>query len=145
MTWLMNATDQIKVDRSHPGGNEHVYTQAARVLGRGHLLSVFPEGWMSKDGITTKAYRGVARIALQNKVDIVPVVFKGSHHIYPYNAKGPVFGKKCTVVILEPLKYSKIKNLTPAKIVHDLLMPKIAAELGHEYAHRHLADELTAE
>jgi 1-acyl-sn-glycerol-3-phosphate acyltransferase len=140
--WLMNVTNQIKVDRTQPSGNEHVYEQSAKVLERGHLLSIFPEGWMSKDGKTQKAYRGVARIALQNKVDIIPIVFDGSYHIFPYNSSKPVLGKKCRIVILEPIKYSKIKNLTTAQIVHDLLMPKIAKELGHEYEHRDLAKQL---
>lgn len=137
--WLMNVTGQIKVDRSQPGDNMHVYNAASNILDRGHLLSVFPEGWMSKDGKVQKAYRGVARIALRNKVDIVPVVFDGSYDIFPYNKKRPALGKKCRIVILEPIRYESFKNLTPAHIVHELLMPRIAAELGHEYAHRHLA------
>jgi len=139
--WLMNVTGQIKVDRTHPGGNLDVYAAAANILGRGHMLSIFPEGWMSKDGKTQKAYRGVARIALQNKVDIIPVIFDGSFNIFPYNQKKPKLGQKARIVILEPIKYSKIKNHTPAQIVHDLLMPAIAKELGHEYEHRHHAND----
>jgi 1-acyl-sn-glycerol-3-phosphate acyltransferase len=139
--WLMNATGQIKVDRKNPGGNGHTYEHAARILSEGKLLSIFPEGWMSRDGKTQKAYKGVARIALANKVDIVPVIFVGSFHIFPYNYKKPVIGKKCRVVVLPPIKYEKIKNFTPSKIVHDILMPQIAEVLGHKYEFRHLAEE----
>ncbi len=139
--WLMNVTGQIKVDRKDPGGNGHVYGKAADVLSRGHLLSIFPEGWMSRDGKTQKAYKGVARIALESKVDIIPVVFDGSYHIFPYNKSRPVLGKKCRIVILPPIKYCDFKDKTPAQIVHDMLMPQIAEVLGHEYEHRHLASE----
>lgn len=137
--WLMNVTGQVPVNRKKPGENNHVYEQCKDILARGHLLSIFPEGWMSKDGKTQKAYKGVARIALDNKVDIIPVIFDGTYHIFPYNQKRPSLGKRCRVVIMEPIKYSKFKNMTPEKIVHDLLMPEIARELGHEYEHRHLA------
>jgi 1-acyl-sn-glycerol-3-phosphate acyltransferase len=139
--WLMEKTGQIRIDRKKPGQNDHVYTQAKDILARGHMLSLFPEGWMSLDGKIQKAYRGAARIALQNKVDIIPIAICGSYDIFPAHKKVPLFSKKCRIVIMKPIRYKTIKNLTPAKIVHDLLMPKIAEELKQEYAHRHLAEE----
>jgi len=138
--WLMNHTGQIKVDRKKPGQNTHVYDEASKIISKGELLSLFPEGWMSKDGNLQKAYKGAARIALGNKVDLIPIAICGSYDIYPSHKKLPVFSKRCRIVIMDPIKYADIKNHTPEKIVHDMLMPRIAEKLGQEYAHRHLAE-----
>lgn len=139
--WLMEKTGQIRVDRKKPGHNDHVYNEAKKILDNGHLLSLFPEGWMSKDGKLQKAYKGAARIALANKVDIIPIAICGSFDIYPAHRKLPVFDRKCRIVIMEPIKYKDIKDMTPAKIVHDVLMPRIAEKLSQQYEHRHLAEE----
>jgi 1-acyl-sn-glycerol-3-phosphate acyltransferase len=139
--WLMEKTGQIRVDRKKPGQNNHVYDEAKKILDRGHLLSMFPEGWMSKDGKLQKAYKGAAKIALNSKVDLIPIAICGSFDIYPAHKQIPVFSKKCKIIILEPIKYAELKNHTPAEIVHDMVMPKIAEGLGQEYEHRHLAEE----
>lgn len=139
--WLMRHTGQIQVDRKKPGQNTHVYNEARDILRQGHLLSFFPEGWMSKDATILKAYKGVARTALDNQVDIIPIAICGSYDIYPAHKKIPALFRRCRVTILEPIKYDDFRGLTPAIIVHELLMPRIAAELGQEYAHRHLAEE----
>ena len=139
--WLMNKTGQIMVDRKKPGQNSHVYDQARKIIARGHLISLFPEGWMSKDGQLQKAYKGAARIALENQVDIIPIVLSGSYDIFPVHKRLPKLFRRCRIIILEPIRYDDFRGLTPAVIVHELLMPRIAAELGQEYAHRHLAEE----
>lgn len=128
----LNRMNHIRVDLKAQD-RSYIYKEAKDILGRGHILVVFPEGWMTFDGKIQTAYLGVARMALNSEVDIIPTAIE-SYHIYPRHNKWPKFRKaRCKIKFLEPLKYSSFKDKAPEVIVHDLLMPAIAAELGHEY------------
>ncbi|HBG81777.1 TPA: 1-acyl-sn-glycerol-3-phosphate acyltransferase [candidate division CPR2 bacterium] len=133
--FIMRITGQIKVDRFSKD-KKMVYQAAADVLGRGHILVLFPEGTRSYDGKPLKAYRGVARMALQNQVDILPVAIENSHHVFGRHHKFPRIKRICRVKFLEPISYKEIADKTPEEIVHDILMPEIAREIGHEYEHK---------
>jgi 1-acyl-sn-glycerol-3-phosphate acyltransferase len=127
----------IRVDRHAPDKGD-VYAEAKKILSEGKALVVFPEGRMTRDGKIQKAYLGVAKMALASEVDIIPVVME-TYHIYSVNHRRPLFGKRCKIKFLAPIKHQQIKEKTPAEIVHDLLMPEIAEALGESYDHRHLA------
>lgn len=131
----------IRVDRHSPDKSA-VYAEAKRILSEEKALVVFPEGRMTRDGKIQKAYTGVARMALASEVDIVPVVME-TYHIYSVNHRRPLFSKRCKIRFLEPIKHQQIKGMTPAEVVHDLLMPEIAEALGESYDHRHLATKKT--
>lgn len=85
--------------------------------------------------MSLKAYRGTAKIALQNKADIIPVVIHNSFHVWGMHHKMPRFKRICKVKFLPPITYEKMKKHSPEYIIHDLVMPEIARELGHEYEH----------
>jgi 1-acyl-sn-glycerol-3-phosphate acyltransferase len=133
--FIMNGTGQVKVDLDTKD-KSYVFKAASQILGSGNVLGIFPEGKMSKTGTTGKAYLGVAKIALENKTDIIPVAILNGHHIFPPHFKFPKFKKVGIIKILPAIKYEDFKDLTPEVIVHDLLMPKIANEVGHDYEHR---------
>jgi 1-acyl-sn-glycerol-3-phosphate acyltransferase len=115
-------------------GKKRLYADAHHVLTCDKALVVFPEGWMTFDGKLRKAYLGVARMALAAQSDIVPTVIE-SYHIYPRHYKWPKFrAGRCRIKFLPALRYDVFRGLTPEEIVHDMLMPAIARELGHAYS-----------
>lgn len=130
--WGLNQMDHIKVDR-HASDKSYVYNEVNRYLEMGRAVVVFPEGQMTKNGKTQRAYKGVARMALATKTDIVPTVIE-SYYTYSVNHWRPNWKKRANIKFLKPLKYEDFKDIDPAVIVHDLLMPMIARELGHEYS-----------
>lgn len=134
--WALNTMDFIPVNRYSKDKGE-VYKKSARILDDGGALVVFPEGRLTKDGYTQKGYKGVAKMALASKVDIVPTVIKNSYHVYPVHRKTPKFwGKRCCQVkYLKRLEYKDFKNKKLEDIVHNMIMKEIAKELGHEYSH----------
>jgi 1-acyl-sn-glycerol-3-phosphate acyltransferase len=87
---------------------------------------------MTRTGKLQPAYKGVAKMALASQVDIIPTVIE-SYHVYAAHHKWPRFNQRCRIKFLEPIKYERIKNMDPEHIVHKILMPEIAKELGHEY------------
>ena len=56
---------------------------AASALARGELLGIFPEGKLGDGDGLLPAYPGVARIALQNRVVVVPVAIWGAQRRWP--------------------------------------------------------------
>lgn len=130
--FALTQMQHIRVELSEDG-KQQLYDDAKDILHRGHALVVFPEGWMTFDGKTRTAYLGVARMALASQVDIVPTVIE-SYHIYPRHNKWPkFFNARSRIKFLTPLRYDDFRGLEPAEIVHYMLMPAIARELGHEY------------
>jgi len=131
-SWCVDQMGFIKVDRTAENKSS-VYDQSFKLLAKDKALAVFPEGRMTRDGKIQRAYKGVARMALATQSDIVPTVIE-SYHIYPVHNKFPkFFNARCNIKFLKPLRYDDFRGLDPAEIVHDMLMPAIARELGHEY------------
>lgn len=129
---LLVLTGQIKVDRN--SSDKSLAINAGNgILQSGNVLGIYPEGTRSRDGRMHKAYNGVAKFALNNKVDIVPLAIGGAFEIMSPADKWPRFGKKCSLTFLEPLRYEEIKNFSEEKIVQELLMPRIASQLGDKY------------
>ena len=59
------------VDRGK--GDVSAIEHAEALIGRGHILGIFPEGTRYKTGAPRKAKSGIAYIAMHTKADILPV------------------------------------------------------------------------
>lgn len=127
---VLKGTGQIKVTK---GDKSSIYAGADKVLLGGDVLGIFPEGTRSNTGFIQKAYKGVAKIAQKNGADIVPIVIRGSNHVWGRDRKRPKFRRVCEVKILHPIYYSDVAHISSSKVVHDILMPEIARELGQDY------------
>src|SRR3546814_11639378 len=62
---------------------------AARVLERGELFGIYPEGTRARDGRLHRGHTGPARLALRTRAPIVPVGIVGTRDIQPPDAKVP--------------------------------------------------------
>lgn len=144
--WGLEIMDHIPVNR-FDSDKIAVYEKADRILENGGALVVFPEGRLAKDGYTQKGFKGVAKMALSAKVDIIPTVIKDSYKVYPLHRKTPKFwGRRvCQVKFLEPIRYETIKDKDLEYIVHQKIMKEIARELGHEYNHTGFDKDIKAE
>ncbi|NUP99004.1 MAG: 1-acyl-sn-glycerol-3-phosphate acyltransferase [Armatimonadetes bacterium] len=59
------------------------FRESARLLQRGHLLGIFPEGTRTADGTMGPAHRGSISIAIRTGVPIVPVAIWGTYQVLP--------------------------------------------------------------
>jgi 1-acyl-sn-glycerol-3-phosphate acyltransferase len=80
-----------------------IYT-ALEYLKRGEVIGIFPEGTRSPDGKIRKGKSGIAALALQAKVSVVPVGLINTHKVLPRGAVFPRFAR-CEANIGEPLKF----------------------------------------
>ncbi len=82
----------IPVDRKRlKGGKESIDRASRMIREKGFSFLIFPEGTRSRDGELQPFKRGGVFLALNSRVDILPVTIKGTYEIMP---KGSFFIKK---------------------------------------------------
>ncbi len=74
---------QVPIDRSGGKASEAAIGAGLKVLGRGDLLGIYPEGTRSPDGRLYRGKTGVARMALEAKVPVIPVAMIDTEKMQP--------------------------------------------------------------
>jgi 1-acyl-sn-glycerol-3-phosphate acyltransferase len=102
--FFFSATGQVPVDRTGGPASTAALRTAARLLQEGSLLGVFPEGTRSKDGRLQPGRTGLARMAAQTGVPVVPCATIGTYDAAPAGVRLPR-PKRLTVRFGEPLSW----------------------------------------
>ncbi|MDG2497137.1 MAG: lysophospholipid acyltransferase family protein [Aquiluna sp.] len=108
--WFFKSTGQLPIDRSGGKASEDSLNTGLGVLERGLLLGIYPEGTRSP---TSKLYRGrtgIARMALEAGVPVVPVAMIDTEKVQPLGSKYPKI-HRVGVVIGEPLDFSRFAGM----------------------------------
>lgn len=108
--FFMKATGQIPIDRSGGKASEASLNTGLRVLGRGDLLGIYPEGTRSPDGKLYRGRTGIARMALEAHVPVVPVVMVDTDTMMPIGRRLPHI-VRVGIVIGEPLDFSRFAGM----------------------------------
>lgn len=107
---FMKATGQLPIDRSGGKASEASLNTGLQVLGRGDLLGIYPEGTRSPDGRLYRGRTGIARMALEAHVPVVPVVMVDTDTMMPIGRTIPRV-VRVGVVIGEPLDFSRFQGM----------------------------------
>jgi 1-acyl-sn-glycerol-3-phosphate acyltransferase len=86
---LLPALGMIPIDRAGGDAAQAALDAATRILQRGELFGIYPEGTRSRDGRLHKGHTGAARLALRNRCPIVPVGIIGTDRIQPADTSVP--------------------------------------------------------
>ena len=113
---FFKATGQIPIDRSGGKASEASLNTGLQVLGRGDLLGIYPEGTRSPNGILYRGRTGIARMALEAGVPVIPVVMVDTDAIQPIGRRIPRIGRE-GVVIGEPLDFTRFAGLSDDRYV----------------------------
>ncbi|WP_426187585.1 lysophospholipid acyltransferase family protein [Microbacterium sp. TWP3-1-2b2] len=108
--YFMKATGQIPIDRSGGKASEASLNTGLQVLGRGDLLGIYPEGTRSPDGKLYRGRTGIARMALEAKVPVIPVVMVDTDTAMPIGRSVPRI-VRVGIVIGEPLDFSRYEGM----------------------------------
>jgi 1-acyl-sn-glycerol-3-phosphate acyltransferase len=83
--WLMRLKGDIKLLRSSKASIRKMIVDSEKVLQKGCVITIFPEGTRSKTGKLGNFKEGAFKLAFDTKVPIVPVVISGTGQnlIYP--------------------------------------------------------------
>ena len=124
---------QVPIDRSSASAAEDAIQTGLRILREGKLLGIYPEGTRSPDGRLYRGKIGVARMALEAGVPVIPVAMI-------YSSRKLPFGRKLLrvrVVFGKPLDFSRYEGLAGDRFVErsitDEIMYEIMTLSGQEY------------
>ena len=145
--FVFPALGMIPIDRSGGSRSHAALDVARRVLERGELFGIFPEGTRSRDGRLYKGHTGGSRLALQVGCPIVPVGITGTAEIQPADAKVPKLGGSCTIQFGRPLPttgYSQRDSARATRQLMDEVMFEIRTMTGQTYVDRYAQQSTTA-
>ncbi|WP_392508323.1 lysophospholipid acyltransferase family protein [Naumannella halotolerans] len=125
---FFSGTGQVPIDRSGGKASEAALIAGAKVLQRGELFGIFPEGTRSPDGRLYKGRTGIARLALSTGVPIVPTGVIGTDKIAPKNRR---FGKlhSPTVRFGRPLDFRAFAGQSHDRAVMRSVVDQVMASI----------------
>jgi 1-acyl-sn-glycerol-3-phosphate acyltransferase len=133
---FFKGTGQVPIDRSGGSASEGAMRAGMKVLERGELFGIYPEGTRSHDGRLYKGRTGVARLALEAKVPVIPCGVIGTDVVAPPGKIVASFASP-TVKFGEPLDFSRYEGMEKDRLilraVTDEIMYKIMELSGQEY------------
>ena len=144
------ASARSPVDRSGGRAAEAAVLTGERVLRGKHLLGIYPEGTRSPNGTMYRGKTGLARMALEARVPIIPVAMINTYEIQPPGTVLPRL-RRVGVRFGEPLDFSRYEGLEDDRFilrsVTDEVMYALMSLSGQEYVDMYAsrAKELIAE
>ena len=133
--FFFTATGQVPVDRSGSDASSAALRTAARLLREGKLVGIFPEGSRSRDGRLNRGRTGLARVAAETGVPVIPCATVGVFELAPPGARLPR-PKKVGIRFGEPMTFPSTdgRAATPDELRAwtDELMAEIQRLSGQE-------------
>ncbi len=137
---FFSGAGQVPIDRSGADAAAGALMSAKRVLGQGDLFGIYPEGTRSHDGKLYRGKTGVARLALESKVPVIPVAVVGTDVVAP---PGKKFGSFTRPVVRfgKPLDFSRYQGMEHDRYIlrsiTDEIMYEIMRLSGQEYVDKY--------
>ena len=119
---------QLPIDRSGGRAGEAALRSGLRVLRRGEVLGIYPEGTRSPDGRLYRGRTGVARMALEAGCPVLPVAMIGTDKAQPTGKKVPKI-MRIGVRIGRPLDFSRYEGMEDDRFVLRSITDEIMYEL----------------
>jgi 1-acyl-sn-glycerol-3-phosphate acyltransferase len=135
-------TNQLPMDRSGGAASAQSLNAGMDVLKNGSLLGIYPEGTRSPDGRLYRGKVGVARLALQARVPVIPVAMIGTDKVQPIGKRVPNI-RRIGMIFGEPLDFSRYYGMEDDRLIQRSVTDEIMYELmrlsGQEYVDEYAA------
>ena len=136
---FMSGVGTIPVHRGGGRASEAALRTGLQVLQGGELLGIYPEGTRSPDGRLYRGKTGVARMAIEAGVPIIPVAMIDTHIAQPIGQKVPSrhpIGVRIGEAIRLDAYAGQQDDREVLRDVTDMVMKTIAGLSGQEYVDR---------
>lgn len=135
-------TNQLPMDRSGGAASARSLDAGMDVLKNGSLLGIYPEGTRSPDARLYRGKVGVARLALQARVPVIPVAMIGTDKVQPIGKRMPNI-RRIGMIFGEPLDFSRYYGMEDDRLIQRSVTDEIMYELmrlsGQEYVDEYAA------
>jgi 1-acyl-sn-glycerol-3-phosphate acyltransferase len=134
--WFFTGMGQVPIERGNGRAARAALDTGIGVLREGKLFGIYPEGTRSPDGRLYKGRTGVARMALEARVPVVPVAMVGTDRANPVGSRfwRPV---RIRIVIGTPIDFSRYFDIPDDRQVERALTDEVMYALmelsGQEY------------
>ena len=133
---FMRGIGQIPIDRSGGRASQAAMRAGLKLLRRGELFGIYPEGTRSPDGRLYRGKTGVARLALEAGVPVIPVAMIDTDRLQPPGQVVPRILRP-GVRIGKPLDFSRYAGMESDRFVlrsiTDEIMYALMTLSGQEY------------
>jgi 1-acyl-sn-glycerol-3-phosphate acyltransferase len=141
--WFYTVAGQVPIDRTDADSAQSALTTAHRLLTEGKLLGMYPEGTRSPDARLYKGKTGLARLALETGVPVIPVAMIGTNDVNPPGTKMWHFGR-VQVKFGKPMDFRRFAGLEGNRFIERAVIDEVMYELmqlsGQEYVDLYAAD-----
>jgi 1-acyl-sn-glycerol-3-phosphate acyltransferase len=141
--FFYSSTGQVPIDRTDADSAAAALTAAAGILDQGKLLGMYPEGTRSPDGRLYKGKTGLARVALETGIPVIPVAMIGTDVVNPPGSKIWHFGR-VQVKFGKPMDFKRFEGLAGNRFIERAVIDEVMYELmrlsGQEYVDLYAAD-----
>ncbi|MEO6629838.1 MAG: lysophospholipid acyltransferase family protein, partial [Aquihabitans sp.] len=138
---IFPALGMIPIDRTGGDAAERALATAQRVLERGELFGIYPEGTRSRDGRLYRGKTGPARLALRAQVPIIPIGIKGTREIMPPDAKFPKLRRPVTITFGKPIDITRYLDRAQDHLVLRQITDEVMFEIrelsGQDYVNEY--------
>jgi 1-acyl-sn-glycerol-3-phosphate acyltransferase len=156
--WFFRAVGQIPVRRGGGDASERALSTARGVLGRGRIVGLYPEGTRADDGAVHRGRTGVARLAMECGVPVIPVGVDGTDRVQPIGQRWLRPFQRVTIRFGPPMLFDRPASDAPEatggerravdtaalRKFTDELMLEIARLAGRQYSEEHVSRAETA-
>ena len=141
--FFFSSVGQVPIDRTSADAANDALRAGLKVLERGDLLGMYPEGSRSPEGRLYRGKTGVARVALASGVDVIPVAMINTQKANPIGSWIPR-PAKVGVIVGKPIKVDPYLALgdtrTAARALTDRIMLELQNLSGQDYVDAYSAD-----
>jgi 1-acyl-sn-glycerol-3-phosphate acyltransferase len=137
---FVRGTGLVPIDRTDTDAAAAALSTGAEIVRQGRVLCLYPEGTRSPDGRLYRGRTGIARMALDTGVPIIPVAMQGTDRVLPI---GKVLPTRARVRIrighpIDPRRFAEMDPVHGARALTDEVMDAIAALSGQAQAQKKL-------
>jgi 1-acyl-sn-glycerol-3-phosphate acyltransferase len=127
--YVFPAMGMIPIDRSGGDKSRGALDIAQKVLERGELFGIYPEGTRSRDGRLYKGRTGAARLSMATGAPIYPVGIVGTDKVQPVNAKLPKLRTSCSITIGRPIRPERYVGRGPEHLAWRSMIDEVMYEI----------------
>src|SRR5690242_5826604 len=142
-------TGQVPIDRSGGRAARVALDVGLQILREGGIFGIYPEGTRSPDGRLYRGKTGVARMALEARVPVIPCAMINTDIIQPTGRRIPHLRPRPGVRFGRPLDFSRYEGMAGDRFVERSMTDEIMYELmqlsGQEYVDIYAAKVKKAE
>lgn len=149
--WFFSSVGQVPIRRTGANAADDMLASAKRILEADELFGIYPEGTRSPDGRVYRGRTGMARVAMETGIDVIPIAMIDSRKANPIGTWIPRPAKVGVRVgePIDPHAWAAQRGLDPKehetqRAFTDFFMHELAALVGQPYVDVYASDVKTS-